>query len=123
MDRVIALRQISVTARFYLEDSRKIHLQGVRARQSKDTKRRMPQHAGWLGEREGGPLALLFMFLLPPGPALCNLGLVRRAVLPEVLTPVLGPSFDLSLFYFRGLFPSLSVSYRPFGLLFPILTT
>ena len=70
------------------------------------------------------PLAPLFIcFFLPPGPALCNLGLVRSAVLPEVLTPVLGPSFDLSLFYFRGLFPSLSVSYRPFGLLFPILTT
>ena len=31
-NRVIALRQISVTALFYLEDSRKIHLQGVRAR-------------------------------------------------------------------------------------------
>ena len=31
MDHVIALRQISVTALFYLEDSRKIHLQGARA--------------------------------------------------------------------------------------------
>ena len=31
-DHVIALRQISVTAQFYLEDSRKIHLRGVRAR-------------------------------------------------------------------------------------------
>ena len=30
IDRVIALRQISVTALFYLED-RKIHLRGVRA--------------------------------------------------------------------------------------------
>ena len=84
-------------------------------------KRRTPQRAGWLGEREGGPLAPLFMFLLPPGPALCNLGLVRSAVLPEVLTLVLGPSFDLLLFYFRGLFPSLSFSHRHFGLLQPIL--
>ena len=33
-DLVIALRQISVTALFYLEDSRKIHLWGVRARRS-----------------------------------------------------------------------------------------
>ena len=48
-DHVIALRQISVTALFYLEDSRKIHLQGVRARQSKDAKRRAPQ---CVGERE-----------------------------------------------------------------------
>ena len=64
MDRVIALRQISVTAVFYLEDSRKIHLWGVRARRSKDTKRRAPQGAG---ERES-PLAPLFLcFSFPPG--------------------------------------------------------
>ena len=30
MDRVIGVRQISVTALFYLEDSRKIHLRGMR---------------------------------------------------------------------------------------------
>ena len=74
-------------------------------------------------ERES-PLAPLFIcFVLPPGPALCKLGLVRSAVLPEVLTPVLGPSFDLPLFYFHGLFPSLSFSHHHFGLLSPILTT
>ena len=57
-------------------------------------------------ERES-PLAPLFIcFFLPPGPALCKLGLTRSAVLPEVLTPILGPSFDLPLFYFLGLFPS-----------------
>ena len=60
MDRVIALKQISVTALFYLEDSRRIHLRGVRARRSKDT-RRAPQRAG---ERELA-LAPLFMFLSP----------------------------------------------------------
>ena len=32
-------------------------------------------------------------------------------------------SSDLPLFYFLGLFPSLSLSHRHFGLLFPILTT
>ena len=32
-------------------------------------------------------------------------------------------SSDLLLFYFRGLFPSLSFSHRHFGLLFPILPT
>ena len=32
-------------------------------------------------------------------------------------------SSHLPLFYFRGLFPSLSFSYRHFGLLFPVLTT
>ena len=67
----------------------------------------------------GGALWLLFLYVfLPLGPALYKMGLVRSAVLPEVLTPVLGPSFDLPLFYLRGLFSSLS-----FGLLFPILTT
>ena len=36
---------------------------------------------------------------------------------PEVLTPV------LHLFYFHGIFLSLSFSHHYFGLLFPILTT
>ena len=39
-NRVIALRQISVTALFYLEDSRRIHPQSLRACQPKDLKRR-----------------------------------------------------------------------------------
>ena len=69
MDRVIALRQISVTALFYLEDSREIHLQSMRARQSKDTMRRAPQRAGpRVGGRERErelALAPLFMFLSP----------------------------------------------------------
>ena len=55
-DHVIALRQISVTAPFYLEDSKKIHLQGVRARRSKDTRRRVVGVClgGEAGGREGG---------------------------------------------------------------------
>ena len=61
-DRVIALRQISVTALFYLED-RKIHLQGVRAHRSKHAKRRAPQRAGG---RES-PLAPLYVFFFPLG--------------------------------------------------------
>ena len=75
-------------------------------------------------ERERNPFGSSFyVFFLPPGPALCKLGLVRSAVLSEVLTRVLGPSFDLPLLYFHGLFPSLSFSHHHFGLLFPILTT
>ena len=93
-DCVLALRQISVTAQ----------LGGVE---------------GW---GRGEPFGSSFCFFRPPGPALCKLGLVGSAVLPEVLTPVLRPSFDLSLFYFCGLFPSLSFSHYYFGLLFPILT-
>ena len=76
-----------------------------------------------VGQKEREPFGSSFymFFFLPPGPALCKLGLVRSAVLPEVLTPVLGPSFDLLLFYFLGLFPSLSFSHRQFGLLFSTL--
>ena len=88
MDHVIALRQISVTALFYLEDSRKIHLRGVRAHRSKDV------------EEWGRELALapLFICLSLPGPVLCKLGQPGVLfVLPEVLTPVLGPSFVLFL--------------------------
>ena len=114
--------QLSVTALFYLDDSRKIHLRGMRARQSKDVKRRAPQHSSER-ERERALWLHFLCFFLPPRPALCKLGLVRIAVLPEVLTRVLGPSLDLPLFYFRGLFPSLSFSHRHSGLLFPILTT
>ena len=46
-------------------------------------------------ERESpSPLAPLFMFFPPTGPALCKLGQPEVLfVLPEVLTRVLGPSF------------------------------
>ena len=108
-DHVIALRQISVTALFYLKDSRKIHLRGVRARLSKDAKRRAPQRAG---ERERElALAPLFICLSLPGPVLCKLGQPGVLfVLLEVPTLVLGPSFVLfSLFLYVCL--SLGLSY------------
>ena len=50
---VIALRQISVTALLYLEDSRRIHPQSVRACQPKDTKKRVEEQAS-LQERGRG---------------------------------------------------------------------
>ena len=67
-NRVIALRQISVTTLFYLEDSRRIHPRSVRLCQPKDVKRRVEERAS-LWEREGGgPLAPLFIcFPLPLG--------------------------------------------------------
>ena len=110
--------------------SRKIYLQGVKACQPKDLKRRAPQLAGESvcerereSERERALWLLFLCFFHPPGPALCKLGLARSAVLPEVLTLVLRPYFDLPLFCFRGLFPSSSFSHRHFGLLFSILST
>ena len=64
----------------------------------------------------GSSFYVLFFFSLPPGPALCKLGEPGVLfVLPEVLTPVLGPSFDL----FLQAFPSLSFSHHHSGLLFP----
>ena len=51
LDSVIALRQICVTALFYLEDSRRIHPQSVRACQPKDLKRREWRSA-WEREEE-----------------------------------------------------------------------
>ena len=81
-------------ALFYLDNSRKIHLRGARAHRPKDAKRRAPHRAG---EREKKrALAPLFICFSVPGPVLCKLGRPGVLfVLPEVLTPVLGPSFVL----------------------------
>ena len=105
--------QLNVTAVFYLADSRRIY---PGRREESGVAR---QCMGWGGgrereyarvgerERERGPFGSSFIcFFLPPGPAPCKLSLGRSAVLPEVLTPVLGPPFDLPLLYFHGLFPS-----------------
>ena len=83
-----------------------------------------PAHGWWGRERERERahalwLLFLYVFFLPPGPALCKFGSGRSAVLPEVLTLVLGPSFDLPLFYFHGLYPSLSFTLPPFWTAFP----
>ena len=70
-------------------------------------------------KREPWPFGSSFsMFFPPPGPALCKVGWPGVLfVPPEVLTLAL----DLPLFYFHGLFPSLSFSHRHSGLLSPIL--
>ena len=113
----IALRQISVTALFYLDNSRKIYLQGVRACQPKDAKRRVPQR---VGEREN-ELWLLFLYVF------LSLGLsyVNWASQECCLFYLRSSlrSLDLPLFYFRRLFSSLPFSHRHSGLLFPSLTT
>ena len=100
-NHVVAFRQISVTALFYLED-RRIHPRSMRACQPKDSKRRewrsvrgrerekvregererereRAQACG--GERESEKaLWLLLLFFPPPGSALCKFGLARSAV-------------------------------------------
>ena len=57
---------------------------------------------------------LVLYFFPPPGPALCKLG--KQGFLRTSLW-----SSDLPLFYFHGLFPSLSFSHHHFRMLFPIL--
>ena len=71
-------------------------------------------------EREKRALAPLLICFSVPGPVLCQLGQPGVLfVLPEALTPVLGPSFVR----FSRAFPSRPFSHRHFGLFFPILTT
>ena len=109
--------QLSVTALFYLEDSRKIHLRGVRARWSKDTGRRAPQRAGER-ERESW-LWLLYLYVYPS----LGLSYVNWASQECCLFHLRSSlrSSELLLFHFCGLFPSLSCSHHHFGLLFPVL--
>ena len=111
-DRVIALRQISVTAPCYssvlFRNKRKIHPRGMRAcwpkrhkgkRERKKERQKVQAHAR---ERETpSPLAPLFIcFLLPPGlPYVnwasqeCSLFSLRSSL--RSWSSVLGPSFDL----------------------------
>ena len=113
VDRVTALRQTGVPARFYLDDSRKIHLWGERACQPETRREECPSTRGRERERahecthareweRGRAFWLLFLYVcfLPPRPALCKLGLVRSAVLPKVLTPASG----LPLTFFCSIF-------------------
>jgi len=68
-NRVIALRQISVTALFYLEDSRR--------ERERERKRVHARGRESVRKRFGSSF---YMFFPPPGPALCKLGLARSAV-------------------------------------------
>ena len=96
--------QLHATALFYLEVSRRIHPQSVRACQPKDKRvQECASAAVWWGVGEGGwrkrerkmksiptlrsererekALWLLLLYIFPPpGPALCKLGLARSAV-------------------------------------------
>ena len=100
--------QLSVSALFYLEDSRKIHLRGVRARRSKDTRRRAPQR---VEERERERESRLWLFYLYVYLSL-GLSYVNWASQECCLFYLKSSlrSWDLLLFHFCGLFPSLSCS-------------
>ena len=102
--------QLCVTAHFYLENNRKIHPRSVRACRPKD--------AGTSPRRFGSSFYMFF-----PSPlGLRYVNWARQECCLFYLRSSLQSS-DLPLFYFLRLFPSLSLSHRHFGLLFPILTT
>ena len=119
-DCVIALRQISSILFRRKQENPSSRCEGTSIQRCEEKSAQERR-----GERES-PLAPLFIcFFLPPGPAPCKLGLVRSALLPEVLTLVL----DLPLTFLCSIFVGFSLpcllafSHCHFGLLFPILTT
>ena len=107
----------SVTAPFYLEDSRRIQDSKRREWRSAWGGRKRERAHACTRERESERKRFgssFYMFFLPPGPALCKFGLARSAVCSAW-------SFHSGPRTF--LWPSLSFSHRHFGLLFPILPT
>ena len=111
-----------VTAQFYSENKRKIHPQsmsayqlkwreGVRARERERERASEPQPFG---------SSIYIFFSLPLGLPYVNWASQESCLF--YLRSSLW-SLDLPLFYFCGLFPSLSFSHHHSGLLFLILTT
>ena len=97
-----SMSQLRVTAQFYLENKGKYILKAWKGypilhqgyADSKDAKRRERERER--AREQALALWLLFLCFSLPGPALWKLGCPGVLfVLPEVLTPVLGPSFVL----------------------------
>ena len=116
MDRVIALRQISVTAHCYSSILFRRQQANPSSRREGTLIQRREKKNAPVRRRERDLFGSSFyMFFSSPGPALCKLGLGRSTVLPEVLTPVLGPSFVL----FSRAFPFQVFQPPPFWTPFP----
>ena len=117
--------QISVTALFYLEDSRRIHPPSVRACQPKDLKWREWRSAWVRGRERESALAPPFICSPPPGPALCKLGLARSAVCstwslhsgPRTFFCSIFVSFSLPCLSATAILDSFSLFYVPNNLL------
>ena len=120
-DHVIALRQINVTAQCYRPILfRRQQENPSSRREGMLIQRHEEKSAPACGRERELALAPLVICLSLPGPVRCKLGQPGVLfVLPEVLTPVRGPSFVL----FSQAFLFLTISHRHSGLLFPILTT
>ena len=133
-NRVIALRQINVTALFYLEIAGESILEawgnanpkiwreesgGARGRGGE--RERETVHArGRVRERESA-LAPPFICFLPPGPAVCKLGLARSAVCstwglhsgPQTLFCSIFMGFSLPCLLATAILDSFSLFYLP----------
>ena len=96
----------------------KIHPWDVRVANPTDTKRREKSKEE---KKRVSILVPLYMFFLLPLSLPCVNWASQEGCLFYLRSSFL--FLDLPLFYFHGLFPSLSFSHRHSGLLFPILTT
>ena len=127
LDRPCYSSQISVTVPCYSSilfrkqqentSSRRGGMPTQKTRRGRERHREKERDREHMSGGERAPalwLLFLYVFFLHPGPALCKLGQPGVLfVLPEVLTVVLGPSFDLPLFYFLA-FPFLVFQPPPF---------
>ena len=115
----------SQTDQFYLENKVKYTLKAWGHANPKDAKRERDREIDiermQEGERETWPFGSSFYMFFPP----LGLPYVNWASQECCLSHLRSSlrSSDLPLFYFQGLFPSLSFSHHHSGLLFPILTT
>ena len=110
-DHVIAVRRICVTAQCYSSILFRRWQENPSSKKRRGWRSVPLRVRTWERERDRECLAPSFICFLPPRPALWKLGSARSAHLPEVFILVLGPFFDLPLFYFRGLSPSLSFQF------------
>ena len=96
-----------MTALVYLEDSRPVHLPGMRACRSKDRKRRAPQCTGERAREHFGSS----FYMLFSSPWACTMQIGLRQERCSIWSPhsVLGPSFDLSLLYLKSSLWSLDL--------------
>ena len=118
MDHVIALRQISVTAQCYSSILFRRQQENPSLRHEGTAIQRCEEKSAPARVRGELALAPLFICFSLPGPVLCKLGQPGVLfILPEVLTPVLGPSVP-----FLQAFPFLVLQPPPFWTPFPCST-
>ena len=119
-DRVIALRQISSILFRRKQENPSSRREGTSIQRCEEKSAQEHGEGGGRGEPFGSSF---YMFFSSPWACPMQIRLSQECCSTWSPHSGPGPSFDLPLFCFRGLFSSLSFSHRHFGLLFPILTT